>query len=119
MHVVVTGASSGIGEAIAREYFSRSAHVTLVARRKELLEKLAADGDGKAHIVTADLGDPNQVTSWVDEAERTSGPIDVLINNAGVQIVRPFVETPFEDAERLLRAICSRPCGSLTSLRGG
>ncbi|MDP1822542.1 MAG: SDR family NAD(P)-dependent oxidoreductase [Archangium sp.] len=103
MHVVVTGASSGIGEAIAREYFSRNAHVTLVARRRELLEKLAADGDGKAHIVTADLSDPAQVTAWVDDAEKTGGPIDVLINNAGVQIVRPFIETPFEDAARLLQ----------------
>ena len=102
MHVVVTGASSGIGEAIAREYFSRTAHVTLVARRRELLEKLAADGDGKAHIVTADLSDPAQVTSWVDGAEAASGPIDVLINNAGVQIVKPFIETPFEDGERLI-----------------
>lgn len=103
MHVVVTGASSGIGEAIAREYFSRNAHVTLVARRRDLLEKLAADGDGKAHIVTADLSDPEQVTTWVDGAERASGPIDVLINNAGVQIVRPFIETPFDDAARMIQ----------------
>jgi NADP-dependent 3-hydroxy acid dehydrogenase YdfG len=101
MHVVVTGASSGIGEAIAREYFSRNAHVTLVARRRDLLEKLAADGDGRAHIVTADLSDPEQVTTWVDSAEKASGPIDVLINNAGVQIVRPFIETAFEDAARI------------------
>ncbi len=103
MHVVITGASSGIGEAIAREYFSRNARVTLVARRRDLLEKLAADGEGRAHIVTADLSDPEQVTSWVDAAEAVHGPTDVLINNAGVQIVRPFVETPFEDAVRLLQ----------------
>ena len=103
MHVVITGASSGIGEAIAREYFQRNAHVTLVARRKELLEKLAADGDGKAHVVTADLSDPAQVTNWVDAAEAANGPIDVLINNAGVQIVRPFLDTPFEDGVRLIQ----------------
>lgn len=103
MHVVVTGASSGIGEAIAREYFSRNAHVTLVARRRELLEKLAAEGDGKAHIVSADLSDPSQVTSWVDGAEAVNGPIDVLINNAGVQIVRTFTDTSFDDGARLLQ----------------
>ena len=103
MHVAITGASSGIGEAIAREYFSRNAHVTLVARRRELLEKLAADGDGKAHIVTADLSDPSQVTSWVDEAEAKNGPIDVLINNAGVQIVKSFTETAFEEGARLMQ----------------
>lgn len=103
MHVVITGASSGIGEAIAREYFSRNAHVTLVARRRELLEKLAADADGKAHIVSADLSDPAQVTSWVDGAEAVHGPVDVLINNAGVQIVKPFVEIPFEEGARLMQ----------------
>jgi short-subunit dehydrogenase len=103
MHVVITGASSGIGEALAREYFSRRARVTLVARRRELLEALAKGTDTRTHLVTADLGDPEQVTSWVDEAERTLGPIDVLINNAGVQIVRAFVDTPFEDAAKLLQ----------------
>jgi short-subunit dehydrogenase len=103
MHVVITGASSGIGEAIAREYFSRRASVTLVARRKELLEKLAKETDTPTHLVQADLSDPEQVTSWVDHAERTLGPIDVLVNNAGVQIVRGFTDTPFEDGERLLQ----------------
>lgn len=84
MHVVITGASSGIGEALAREYFTRRAAVTLVARRRELLDKLAKDTDAKTHLVQADLSEPGQVTSWVDEAERALGPIDVLINNAGV-----------------------------------
>lgn len=103
MHVAITGASSGIGEALAREYFSRRAQVTLVARRKELLEKLARETDTKTHLVQADLSDPAQVTSWVDDAERALGPIDVLINNAGVQIVRAFLDTPFEDAKRLIQ----------------
>lgn len=103
MHVVITGASSGIGEAIAREYAGRGAKLTLVARRKDLLEKLAASTGKPAHIVQADLAIPEQVTSWVDEAERVNGPIDVLINNAGVQIVRSFTDTPFEDGARLLQ----------------
>lgn len=103
MHVAITGASSGIGEALAREYFSRRAQVTLVARRKDLLEKLAKETDTKTHLVQADLSDPAQVTSWVDDAERALGPIDVLINNAGVQIIRSFLDTPFEDAKRLLQ----------------
>lgn len=103
MHVAITGASSGIGEALAREYFSRRAQVTLVARRKDLLEKLAKETDTKTHLVQADLSDPAQVLSWVDDAERALGPIDVLINNAGVQIVRSFLDTPFEDAKRLIQ----------------
>lgn len=103
MHVVITGASSGIGEAIAKEYAGRGAKLTLVARRKDLLEKLAASTGKPAHVVQADLADSAQVTSWVDEAERVNGPIDVLINNAGVQIVRGFVDTPFEEGARLLQ----------------
>lgn len=100
MHVVITGASSGIGAALANEYRSRQAKLTLVARRTELLQKLAQGSN--AHVVTADLSDPAQVTSWVDGAEAAHGPIDVLINNAGVQIIRRFLDTDFADAQRLL-----------------
>ncbi len=103
MHVVVTGASSGIGEAIAREYFARGAHVTLVARRKEHLERIAAAGSGRAHIVHADLADPEAAWAWVDEAEGALGPIDVLVNNAGTQIVKRAAETEWAAAERMLR----------------
>lgn len=104
MHVVVTGASSGIGEAIAREYFARGVNVTMVARRGDLLRAIAASApDGRGHVIEADLTDPSATISWVDEAERASGPIDVLVNNAGVQIVKRLEETDWEAAERLLR----------------
>jgi short-subunit dehydrogenase len=103
MHVVVTGASSGIGEAVAREYFGRGAHVTLVARRKEHLEKIASAARDRAHVVVADLAGPDDTFAWVEEAEAKLGPIDVLVNNAGIQIVKRAVDTPWADAERLLR----------------
>jgi short-subunit dehydrogenase len=103
MHVVVTGASSGIGEAIAREYFARGANVTLVARRRDLLERVAAAGAGRAHVVPLDLAEPGLSWTWIDEAEAILGPIDVLVNNAGIQIVKRAVDTDWEDAERLLR----------------
>ena len=101
-HVVVTGASSGIGEAIAREYLKRGARVTLVARRRDRLDRLAKDAEDRTHIVQADLADPTVAFSWIDGAEKANGPIDILINNAGVQIVRSVLETPWEDAEKLL-----------------
>ena len=101
-HVVVTGASSGIGEAIAREYLKRGARVTLVARRRDRLDKLASGAEDRAHVVQADLGDPAVAFSWIDGAEKANGPIDVLINNAGVQIVKSVLETSWEDGERLL-----------------
>jgi short-subunit dehydrogenase len=101
-HVVVTGASSGIGEAIAREYLGRGARVTLIARRRDRLDEIAKDAKDRAHVVQADLGDPEVAFAWLDGAEAAMGPIDVLVNNAGVQIVKAAAETPWEDGERLL-----------------
>jgi short-subunit dehydrogenase len=103
MHVVVTGASSGIGEAVAREYLARGAKVTLVARRRGHLEKIAAAGMDRAHVVAADLADPDAAWSWLDDAENALGPIDVLVNNAGVQIVKRTLETDWAEAERMMR----------------
>lgn len=103
MHVIVTGASSGIGEALVREYVAAGAAVTLVARRTELLEKIAADVGGKTRVVAADLGDPVAGTAWLPEAEAALGPTDVLINNAGIQIVKAAAETEPEKGEALLR----------------
>lgn len=103
MHVIVTGASSGIGEALARAFLDAGANVTLVARRRELLDALAGSvPPARTHVVCADLSEPAASCGWVDAAERALGPIDVLVNNAGVQIVRAAAETPWEEAERLL-----------------
>ena len=102
MHVVVTGASSGIGEAIAREYLNRGAKVTLIARRRDRLDKLAEGNESRAHVVQADLGNPEVAFSWLDAAEEAMGPIDVLVNNAGIQIVKSVLDTSWEDGERLL-----------------
>jgi short-subunit dehydrogenase len=103
LHVAVTGASSGIGEAIAREYLGRGARVTLIARRRDRLDALAHSAKDRAHVVQADLGDPAAAFAWIDGAEEALGPIDVLVNNAGVQIVRGVLSTRWEDAEHLLR----------------
>lgn len=103
MHVIVTGASSGIGEALAREYLSRGAKVTLVARRRGKLAELAAGHESACHVVEADLSDHHHASDWVDAAVAAQGPVDVLVNNAGAQIVGRTVDTPFEDAERMLR----------------
>src|SRR5689334_14509656 len=101
MHVAITGASSGIGEAIAREYAKAGAHLTLVARRRDLLEAIAKDAP-KAQVVAADLSDVAHAADWVAPAEQALGPIDVLINNAGVQIVGPSVDVDPAEGERLI-----------------
>lgn len=87
MHVVVTGASSGIGEALVREYVEAGAKVTMVARRQALLDALRAELGDAVRVVVADLGDPAQATAWVGDAVAALGPIDVMINNAGMQII--------------------------------
>ncbi|MCB9569432.1 MAG: SDR family NAD(P)-dependent oxidoreductase [Myxococcales bacterium] len=110
MHVLITGASSGIGEAIAREYMRRGAKVTLVARRRPLLEALAAEAAaGHAHVIERDLSVSAEAPTILDEAEAALGPIDVLINNAGVQIVAPIEEVAIDDAERLLHVDLHTP----------
>ncbi len=104
MHVLVTGASSGIGEAIAREYLERGASVTLVARRRDRLETIAAAAPaGRTLVIAADLSDHERVPAVIAEAEGALGPIDVLVNNAGVQIVGPTQYTDWAAGEQVLR----------------
>src|SRR5882757_5620064 len=104
MHVAVTGASAGIGEAIARGYGRAGAAVTLVARRKDRLDAIAKEmGDVKTRTFGVDLSNPDGAGAWIAEAEAALGPIDVLVNNAGVQIVEPTDTTSVERGEQLLR----------------
>lgn len=103
MHVAVTGASSGIGEAVARAFAARGASLTLVARREPLLRKLAADVSTPAYVGVADLSDLERCRDWIAPAEAELGPIDVLVNNAGITATGPIREIPVEESERLLR----------------
>ena len=93
MHVAITGASSGIGEAIARAWAKVGAKLTLVARRKELLEKLSAECGGDACVVSHDLADVARATEWLERSQQTHGPIDVLVNNAGIENTGAFVNS--------------------------
>lgn len=120
MHVVVTGASSGIGDAIAREWLGRGASVTLVARRAARLERIAAAGADRAHVVVSDLAelDGPGATKWLTEAEAKLGPTDVLVNNAGIQICEPATQTDWAEGERLLRLDLLAPLRLTTLVLG-
>jgi NADP-dependent 3-hydroxy acid dehydrogenase YdfG len=87
---VVTGASSGIGEATVRSLAAEGAAVVAGARRKEhlhgLVEEVARDG-GKAIAVECDLTDEQQAHALVDRAIEEFGRIDILVNNAGVMLL--------------------------------
>ena len=103
MHVAITGASAGIGEALARAWAARGAAVTLVARRKERLDQIAAEVGGKTFVQAADLSLVDHATDWIAPAEAALGPIDVLVNNAGVQTIEETALASVEKGEEMLR----------------
>ena len=78
MHVILTGASSGIGEAIAKEYLSRGASLTMVARRKDKLTELSQGHEKRCHVVEEDLTDYSHATDFVDGAIEALGPVDEI-----------------------------------------
>jgi short-subunit dehydrogenase len=84
--VVVTGASSGIGADLAREFAHRGYGVTLVARREDKLRALAAELSAavRAEVITCDIADADARAALLDEVERRGLTVDVLVNNAGI-----------------------------------
>ena len=89
LRALVTGASSGIGAAIARELAARGANLVLTSRRWQQLERVAESCRGvEVEVITADLGHPDAAgTLWIAATKR---PVDILINNAGFGYFRPF-----------------------------
>jgi len=102
---LVTGASSGIGQATARALAVRGAKLALVARRTDRLEELAgeiADSGGTALPIEADVSDREQAVAAVDRAVEELGRLDVLVNNAGVMLLGPVVDAPVEEWEQMV-----------------
>ena len=81
---LVTGASSGIGDGIARAFHAAGATVALSGRKVEALEALAASLGSRAYVVPCDLADRAQVAKLVDSAVAKLGRLDILVNNAGL-----------------------------------
>ena len=102
---LVTGASSGIGAAIARELARRGARITLVARSRDALEQVAAEieaGGGAARIEPADLSSVEQVEALARRVLDETGAPDVLVNNAGVGRWRAIDETDPGEAAHMM-----------------
>ncbi len=109
MHIVITGASSGIGASLVRALGGEGRRLTLVARREAALQALAGEVAAECFVRPADLSDPAAFTAALDDAEAKHGPVDVLINNAGVQYVEPTVGVSAERIERLLTVDLTSP----------
>lgn len=102
MHVLITGASSGLGEAMARAWAAEGACLTVAARREGRLQELAAELDEvEVFVRPTDLSELEQCGQLIDEAREVLGPIDVLVNNAGIQYVEPTAGVSPERGELL------------------
>ncbi len=103
---LVTGASSGIGRAVALGYAAEGAAVALVARRERLLKDVASEIERRgerALVVPADVADEGQVVAAVEATLKAFGRVDILLNNAGVlQRAAALHRTPVEEWDRVM-----------------
>ncbi|GAA3538807.1 MULTISPECIES: SDR family oxidoreductase [Streptomyces] len=102
---VVTGAASGIGEAVAVLLAERGARVALLARREQRLEEVAAKinaGGGSALAVVADVTDDASVAAAVARIHEAYGPVDLVVNNAGVMLGNPVEAGRLDEWQRMI-----------------
>jgi uncharacterized protein len=132
---LVTGASSGIGAAIARELAGRGLHITLAARRedrlKSLAEEIASDTSGDADVVVCDLADPAHRARLVTAIEGSGRSVEILVNNAGfggggdfatsdpdraLKMVRLNVEAVVDLSARVVSGMVRRGRGAIINI---
>lgn len=101
--MIVTGASRGIGRAVAEQAARRGARVGLLARTRSDLEDLAGRLGVPTAVAAADVGNREEISEAMDSIEAHLGPADVLVANAGVGAYGPFAEVDLDQVERLIR----------------
>jgi NAD(P)-dependent dehydrogenase (short-subunit alcohol dehydrogenase family) len=104
-HILVTGGSSGLGRFFAVLLAARGAQVTVAARRAEALAKTVDDigtANGRAHSVVMDVTAAVSIESALDAAEGRFGPIDIVVNNAGVTATRPAFDQDETDWDKVI-----------------
>lgn len=103
--VIITGGSSGIGEAVGRRLAREGATVVLAARRREKLEAVCADivnAGGKASFRVVDVTSEKQVRKMVESVAREHGRIDVIVNNAGLMAMAPLSARKVDEWDRMI-----------------
>jgi NAD(P)-dependent dehydrogenase (short-subunit alcohol dehydrogenase family) len=129
---IVTGASRGIGRAIAQTFVREGAKVVICGRKAETLEQVAREIGPAAMPVVCHVGRSDQIQAMVDETTREFGPIDILVNNAATNVAQApcldidegmfdkMIEINLKSAFRLTRLVapgmCQRGCGSIINI---
>ncbi len=128
---LVTGASGGIGAAIARSLHAQGAIVTLSGTRTEALETIAAELGERAHVCSADLRDASEPDALIAAAEAAAGPLAILVNNAGMTrdmlalrmrdedwqaVLDVDLSAPFRLARAALRGMLRRRAGRIINI---
>ncbi|EHH69441.1 3-oxoacyl-[acyl-carrier-protein] reductase [Gluconobacter morbifer] len=129
---LVTGASGGIGTAIARQLHAQGATVVLSGTREAVLQELAESFGERVHVAVANLSEPAEADSLVAKAEEVAGaPLDILVNNAGLtrdtlairmkdsdwsQVMTVDLESPFRLARAALKGMLRRRAGRIISI---
>ncbi|MDO5369252.1 3-oxoacyl-[acyl-carrier-protein] reductase [Paracoccus sp. (in: a-proteobacteria)] len=101
-NALITGASGGIGGAVAAALHAAGAAVTLSGTREAPLQELAASLGERAHVVTANLGDPAAVEALPKQAAEAMGSVDILVNNAGITRDNLFMRMSDEEWAQVL-----------------
>jgi 3-oxoacyl-[acyl-carrier protein] reductase len=99
---LVTGATGGLGAAIARGLHAQGATVAISGTRREVLDRLAADLKERVHVLPCNLADKDEVEKLVPSAEEAMGQLDILVANAGVTKDNLFVQLRDEDWDQVV-----------------
>lgn len=125
---VVTGASSGLGRGIAEKFAGEGAKVVLVARRKDVLDEVAAEigrAGGTALAVPTDVTKEAEVTALFAKAKQAFGRVDILVNNAGIPNFKPTEEMSLAEWQAIVDLnltgpfLCSREALKIMKPQGG
>jgi NAD(P)-dependent dehydrogenase (short-subunit alcohol dehydrogenase family) len=116
--VAITGASAGIGRAVARLFAQRGDRVALIARGQAGLDGAVRDvqrAGGEALAISADVADFAEVEAAAKQTEDTFGPIDVWVNVAFASVFAPFAQTTAEEFRRVTEFVSHHPVAAMAA----